>query len=71
MVTISGPGLTFSASSTENKVVENAFGWREDEKSKIKIFRYVPNSEDIEEQLKEENLSSKKKKKDKFSNFKR
>lgn len=67
---ILGPGLTINASLTENQVIENAFGQKEDEKSKSKIFRYVPNSEDIEEQVKEENLSSKKKKKNTFSNFK-
>lgn len=62
---ISGPQLVISASSRpedENKVVENEWGWREDIKNNVKIFRYIPNSKDIEEQTKEENLSNKKKK---------
>lgn len=39
---ISGPNLTINANSKfwVNKVVENDWGWREDQKNDVKIFRY-------------------------------
>lgn len=37
---ISGPQKTISASSIENKIVENDWGWRNEDIPKIKIFRY-------------------------------
>lgn len=39
---ISAPQKTISASSKENKIVENAWGWRPEERENIKVFRYHP-----------------------------
>lgn len=39
---ISGPNKTISASSRENKVVENDWGWRKIQRNSVKIFRYQP-----------------------------
>ena len=39
---ISGPNKTLSASSLTNIVVENDWGWREEQKDEVKIFRYNP-----------------------------
>ena len=42
---ISAQGKTISASSIENVIVENDWGWREGQRDKVKVFRYMPNSE--------------------------
>jgi hypothetical protein len=39
---ISGPNKTISASSVTNTVVENDWGWREEQKNEVNIFRYNP-----------------------------
>lgn len=63
---ISGPQKTISASSVlkELKAVENDWGWRENQKNKVKIFRYMPNleNENEREKFNEENAKNKKKK---------
>lgn len=63
---ISGYRKTISASSKAEdlKVVENDWGWREDQKDTVKIFRYMPNSEDEKksEEINDENTKNKKKK---------
>ena len=42
---ISAQGKTISASSIENVIVENDWGWREGQRDQVKVFRYMPNSE--------------------------
>ena len=63
---ISGFQKTISASSRveEMKVVENDWGWRGDQKDNVKIFRYMPNSENEKEreEYNEGNTNNKKKK---------
>lgn len=39
---ISGPQKTISASAIENVIVENAWGWRPEERDKVRVFRYHP-----------------------------
>ena len=42
---ISAQRKTISASSIENVIVENDWGWREGQRDQVKVFRYMPNSE--------------------------
>ena len=48
---------TISASSKVNKVVENAWGWRKDERDTVKIFRYTGeiNSSEEDDEFNSEN----------------